>query len=212
MRPVTGPADRRTGRASCSSAAGVGMRLDDQRAVRIPSRPCIRCSSRSGSPPMPMLPSISRMVGQRPAPGTRSNTLRSSAGRYRAIGSARPPSRRCPRPARRAPLRASAETNRPGPQPTSSVGPVQRSSTVASTSSTGGQPARSRRARRPGRLGIAARAVRPGPARPRRAAARRACIRPPRPASTVAQRPARTRCRGASAGDRRAQPRRCRRR
>ena len=91
----------------------------------------MRRSSRSGSPPMPMLPSMSSTVGQRPSPG-RSRTRCAAGPAAPGRGSARRRSRRCRRPSAATPRSVSADTNRPGPQPTSSTGPMQRSSTVSS--------------------------------------------------------------------------------
>ena len=93
----------------------------------------MRRSRRTGSPPMPRLPSASSTVSHRPSAGTRSKTLRRIAETPRsrvcqiASGTTSIPSTISPRS-------ASSWVIRPGPQPTSSVGPAQRSSTAASPS------------------------------------------------------------------------------
>jgi len=95
-----------------------------------------RCSSRAGSPPMPMLPSASRTVAQRPCPGSGSNTERCRAGapawrtRATAAGEMSTPSAGIPRS-------VSATVSRPGPQPTSRTGPRQWPSNSSSAASGG---------------------------------------------------------------------------
>ena len=85
---------------------------------------------------MPRLPSASSTVSQRPSPGSWSNTDRHSARaprdvvRSTAALAMSTPSTGWPR-------WASAAASRPGPQPTSRVAPVQRSSIVWSTTSAG---------------------------------------------------------------------------
>ena len=93
-----------------------------------------RCSSRSGSPPMPMLPSASSTWPQVPSPGNGPNTSR------RTIGVRRRRHSRCATadrstPSAGTPRSPSADTRRPGPHPRSIIGPVQRSSSQRSSPS-----------------------------------------------------------------------------
>ncbi len=93
-----------------------------------------RSSRARGSPPMPMLPSMSRTVSQRPSPGSGSNTERRSAWPpRRTVWSTAASLTSMPRTTR--PRAASSATSRPGPHPTSSTVPSHRSSTSRSTES-----------------------------------------------------------------------------
>ena len=95
-----------------------------------------RRSRSAGSPPIPMFPSISSTLPQRPSPGSRSCTGRCSADAPRDVvsetarGDTSTPSAGIPRS-------ASAVTIRPGPHPMSSTGPSHRLSASRSTSSAG---------------------------------------------------------------------------
>ena len=120
-----------TRRASwCRRPVPGAARSQTTRPVRSSSSTARR-SSRTGAPPMPMLPSASSTVFQRPSPGSGSKTLRRRAEtpRRRAWSTASrtmsTPSTTCPRSARCALIR-------PGPQPTSRVAPRQCASSSRS--------------------------------------------------------------------------------
>ena len=119
-----------------------GARDRSPRAAFRPPRAAARParSSRAGSPPIPTLPSASSTCPHRPSPGTRANTSRRSITTPRA--------RHCAcatgewsTPKAGTPRRASPTSSRPGPQPRSTVGPVHRSSSQASSTSAGLAPA-----------------------------------------------------------------------
>ena len=95
-----------------------------------------RCSSTAGAPPIPMLPSSSSAVPQRPCPGTRSKIDRCSTGapRRRAMASA---GSEMSMPSVTMPDSASARAWRAGPQPMSSTGPSTRTSRRCSAGETG---------------------------------------------------------------------------
>ncbi len=80
---------------------------------------------------MPRLPSTSAIVDQRPSPGSGSNTDRRNASTPRSRA-ARTAAGTMSTPSTGTPRRPSAAAMRPGPQPTSSVGPVQRRSKPSS--------------------------------------------------------------------------------
>ena len=136
--------------------------LDDG-AAAVPEEPGDAPSSAAGSPPMPMLPSASSTVRQRPAPGP---------GRTRRCSSARPPAARVistaygvtSMPRAGSPRSASATVSRPGPEPTSSVGPAQRSRSA----SVAGPPVAANRSTGRGSRSVRRRA-RSRPSRTRRA-------------------------------------------
>ena len=100
------------------------------------SREATRRSSTEGAPPMPMFPSRSSAVRQRPWPGTRSKIDRRSTGapRRRAMASA---GREMSMPRVTMPASASARAWRAGPQPMSSTGPSTRASNRCSAGETG---------------------------------------------------------------------------
>ena len=95
-----------------------------------------RRSSRAGSPPIPILPSASSTVAQRPCPGSESNTEQCRAGaparRTRATAA-----REMSTPSAGIPRSVSATVSRPGPQPTSRTGPRQWPSSSSSAASGG---------------------------------------------------------------------------
>ena len=121
--PGTGPARAAPGRAANRRSALVGGSTSTTTVPSAASSSPQRRSSRSGSPPMPMLPSARSTVRHRPWPGSGSKTdfWRTGAPRLRhsatAAGAGSTPSATVPRWAR--PM-----TNRPGPQPTSRTGPA----------------------------------------------------------------------------------------
>ena len=93
-------------------------------------------SSTAGAPPIPMLPSSSSAVPQRPCPGTRSKIERWSTGapRRRAMVSA---GSEMSMPSVMVPDSASARAWRAGPQPMSSTGPSTRTRRRCSAGETG---------------------------------------------------------------------------
>ena len=101
------------------------------------SRVATRRSRTIGNPPMPMLPSARRTVSQRPGRGTAGENTEQRCARAPAARASRTASSLTSMPSAATPRRRSAAASRPGPQPTSSVAPAQRSSSPASPARSG---------------------------------------------------------------------------